>query len=158
MRSARPVRPEMLCEGLIAPCGMNCGLCRGYVRERNPCPGCGGADEAKPAYCVTCKIKTCEHIASRAGALCLQCEGFPCARLRQLDKRYRTKYGMSMVENLRAIEELGIEAFVAAEKRKWTCPGCGSLLCVHRPECGCCGRIWHESVAVQGRFEAEGRG
>ena len=25
---------------LIAPCGMNCRLCWGYVREKNSCPGC----------------------------------------------------------------------------------------------------------------------
>ena len=25
---------------LIAPCGMNCILCWGYIREKNRCPGC----------------------------------------------------------------------------------------------------------------------
>ena len=30
-------------------------------------------------------------------------EGFPCWRLKQLDRRYRTKYHMSMLENLAAI-------------------------------------------------------
>jgi ribosomal protein S27AE len=147
MGSGRNVPPETLDAALIAPCGMNCGLCRGYVRQKNPCPGCNGKDSGKPAYCVTCKIKTCEHIACGASAFCFECASFPCARLRQLDKRYRTKYGMSMVENLRAIQESGMGAFVAAEKRKWTCPDCGSLLSVHRPECGHCGRTWNPSAS-----------
>ena len=25
---------------LIAPCGMNCAVCLGYLREKNKCPGC----------------------------------------------------------------------------------------------------------------------
>ncbi len=25
---------------LIAPCGMNCGTCLGYLREKNKCVGC----------------------------------------------------------------------------------------------------------------------
>jgi hypothetical protein len=25
---------------LIAPCGMNCGVCMAYLREKNKCPGC----------------------------------------------------------------------------------------------------------------------
>ncbi len=86
MDAARNVLPETLDAALIAPCGMNCGLCRGYVREKNPCPGCSGDDESKPGYCVTCKIKTCEQIASGASAFCFECESFPCTRLRQLDK------------------------------------------------------------------------
>jgi hypothetical protein len=143
------VPPDTLDAALIAPCGMNCGLCRGYVRAKNPCPGCGGDDGAKPGYCVTCRIKTCEHIAGDASAFCFECESFPCARLRQLDKRYRTKYGMSMLDNLREIQEAGTEAFIAAEKRKWTCPDCGSLLCVHHPHCGHCGRAWNQPAVGQ---------
>ena len=29
---------------LIAPCGMNCGICYGYLREKNKCPGCRKRD------------------------------------------------------------------------------------------------------------------
>ncbi len=25
---------------LIAPCGMNCGICLAYLRTKNVCPGC----------------------------------------------------------------------------------------------------------------------
>ena len=45
--------------GLVAPCGMDCALCLGYLRERNRCAGCRGDDDAKPRYCVTCTLKTC---------------------------------------------------------------------------------------------------
>ncbi len=143
MRAVPKVLPESLTVELIAPCGMDCGLCRAHLRDKNRCPGCNGEDLAKPRYCVTCKIKTCDTIASGTSSFCVDCDSFPCGRLRQLDKRYRTKYGMSMIENLLRIQEVGTEAFVTAEKAKWACPECGSLLCVHLPHCGVCGRYWN---------------
>ena len=97
MRAVQKALPESLAPELIAPCGMNCGLCSGHLRERNRCPGCNGDDSAKPGYCVSCKIKTCSTITSGSISFCFDCDSYPCARLRQLDKRYRTKYGMSML-------------------------------------------------------------
>ena len=40
-RMPQDLRPE-----LIAPCGMDCGLCMGYLREKNTCGGCRAGDEA----------------------------------------------------------------------------------------------------------------
>jgi hypothetical protein len=153
MRAVDKALPESLTPDLIAPCGMDCGLCRGHLRDRNRCPGCNGDDAAKPRYCVTCKIKTCDTLAGGASSFCFDCVSFPCARLRQLDKRYRTKYGMSMVENLLRIREVGLDAFVAEEKARWACPECGSLLCVHLPECGVCGRTRNPSGLSNKSFE-----
>ncbi len=39
-------------------------------------------------------------------------EVFPCDNLRVLDDRYRTKYGMSMVENLLQIQAKGMGQFL----------------------------------------------
>jgi len=36
---------------LIAPCGMNCGICLAYLREKKKCPGCNGSNEDKQVYC-----------------------------------------------------------------------------------------------------------
>ena len=47
---------------LIAPCGMNCGICMAYLREQKKCPGCHGSNKDKPVYCVKCRIKNCEII------------------------------------------------------------------------------------------------
>ena len=127
---------------LIAPCGMNCRLCMAYGRDKNPCPGCRADDCGKAKTVVTCRIKNCEKIARRKARYCLGCDAFPCARLKHLDKRYRTKYGMSMIENLTHIQEIGVRRFVTREREKWACPTCGEILCVHRPQCLSCGRLW----------------
>ncbi len=127
---------------LIAPCGMNCRLCIAYVRERNPCPGCRQDDRVKPITRYTCRIKKCRKLTQCKARYCLGCDTFPCDRLKHLDKRYRTTYGMSMIENLACIGESGVRCFVAKEKEKWTCPACGEILCVHKPMCLSCGRTW----------------
>jgi len=128
---------------LIAPCGMNCRLCLGYVRKVNTCPGCMRITR-KPdntsKYRSCCILRNCDHLRKTGRKYCSsKCSRFPCRRLKQLDKRYRTKYGMSMLDNLETIEKLGIRWFVRDQKEKWTCPGCGELLCVHRQECLICG-------------------
>ncbi|MFC2082475.1 DUF3795 domain-containing protein [Candidatus Bipolaricaulota bacterium] len=139
--------PKSLTVTMIAPCGMNCGLCSGYLRAKKQCPGCRGEDELKPTYCVACRIKTCEELAASKQRFCHSCAKFPCTRLRQLDKRYRTKYGMSMIENLETIREIGIDEFVTRERTRWTCPECGSLLCVHKEDCMVCGHAWSQTPA-----------
>ena len=63
------------------------------------------------------------------------CTIYPCKRLKQLDKRYRNKYHMSMIENLNFIQKQGIRKFITWQKEKWTCKKCQHLLCVHKPGC-----------------------
>ena len=133
--------PDSLTAILIAPCGMDCGLCIGHFRDKKRCPGCHGEDKNKPKHCVVCRIKNCEKLASSEATFCYTCAKFPCARLRQLDKRYRTKYGMSMIDNLESIREIGLDEFVVQEKERWTCPECGSLICVHREDCMTCAYV-----------------
>lgn len=132
---------------LIAPCGMNCRLCLGYIREKNRCPGCRMVDTKggkKSEYRNRCRIRNCEPIKSGRIKYCSEgCGKFPCARLKQLDKRYTTRYGMSMIDNLEMIHEFGIRHFIRNEKEKWSCPQCGGIICVHRPACVFCGNKRH---------------
>lgn len=122
--------------GLISPCGMNCGICIGYLRDKRPCGGCYKMDdENKPKHCRSCNIVNCDLLAKTESGFCFDCEKYPCVRLKQLDKRYRTKYGMSMIENLEYIRDKGLEKFLINEENRWTCKICGSGLCVHRDFC-----------------------
>lgn len=121
---------------LIAPCGMNCGLCIGHLREKRPCGGCFKIDdENKPKVCRSCKIINCDLLAKTESEFCYDCEIYPCARLKNLDKRYRTNYGMSMIENLTYIKNNGLGEFLKKEEDKWKCKVCGFGLSVHRNSC-----------------------
>jgi len=144
MTQIRATKTNAIPTKLIAPCGMNCGLCRAYIRDRKACPGCRGDDGNKSKACVRCKIKNCEQIAKGKAKYCFSCDSFPCASLDHLDKRYRTKYGMSMIDNLKIIREFGIRHFVRIEKEKRACTRCGEMICVHKPKCLSCEYEWRE--------------
>jgi hypothetical protein len=105
---------------------MNCGICKAFLRQNNPCHGCNDAELNKPKTRVHCGLRTCEK---RRGNFCCHCAEFPCDRLRCLDHRYRTRYGMSQIENLEFIRDQGIRKFVAAEQQRWTSEH--GVFCVH---------------------------
>jgi len=135
--------PKEITAKMIAPCGMNCTLCIGSLREKNRCPGCQNDDNdsVKAQSRMSCKIKTCENLKLyKRNIYCYRCVSFPCKRIVHLDKRYRTKYGMSMIDNLKQIQESGIMNFINSEKQKWKCQGCGGILSVHRESCLFCGQ------------------
>lgn len=119
--SAPPLSPD-----LIAPCGMNCGLCRAFLRKKNPCHGCNDAGQNRPPTRANCRLRLCRE---RRGRFCYDCPGFPCAQLKRLDHRYRTRYGMSEIENLVEVRDRGMEAFLWNERGRWVTDE--GVLCVH---------------------------
>ena len=132
-------------EALIAPCGMDCRLCRAYVRDKRACPGCRMPDDGfKSHACVTCAIKNCDKFQKQGIRFCFSCDEFPCMTLRHLNERYKKNYGMSPIENLINIESLGIGPFVQLENKRWTCSKCSGMLCVHKAQCPSCGHSWRE--------------
>lgn len=120
----------------IASCGMNCNLCSAFLRDKNKCPGCRDLDnkDLNPKdYRKKCIIRDCEFFENGNHKYCSsKCGKYPCRRLKQLDKRYSTKYGMSMIGNLEMIEEKGIREFIANEKKRWIKDG--KVFCVHKKE------------------------
>lgn len=124
---------------LIAPCGMNCGICYAYLREKNKCPGCRFFNAKIPVSVARCKIKNCEVIKNGSVKFCFECKNYPCKNLKNLDKRYRTKYSMSEIDNLEYIKKKGIRKFVESERIKWSCSKCGEVINVHKGVCSKCG-------------------
>ncbi len=122
---------------LIAPCGMNCGICVaffGYTmtgqRRKQSCGGC----RSRESLCAFIKQR-CDKLANKRLLYCFECAGFPCESLKTIDDRYRNKYGMSMIENLRFIQANGVEKFIEKEQRRWKCPSCSGTMCVHNKKC-----------------------
>lgn len=131
---------------LIAPCGMNCSLCVAYQSQkydlkkqgfhRKYCPGCIPRGE----NCLHMG-DTCERLGQGRVRFCFECPDFPCKRLKALDKRYRTKYHMSMIENLRFIQQKGLGEFLNEQSGKWSCNKCGEAkVCCHNGLCLVCDR------------------
>lgn len=125
---------------LIAPCGMNCGVCLAYLRDKKKCCGCNGSDINKSVSCLKCIIKNCERRKDKNSNFCYECDVFPCYRMKQLDKRYRTKYNTSLIGNLEQIKKLGMDEFLKNEKNRWTCKSCNGIICIHRGYCLDCSK------------------
>ena len=140
-----PPVPDSTSPALIAPCGINCRLCRAYLRDKKACAGCRGSNTNKSKACITCKIKNCKKLGKGKLEYCFECDEFPCTHLVYLDKRYRTRYETSPINNLLAIQKFGINEFIQAENTKWVCSECGAMLCMHRPQCLSCGHPWRHS-------------
>jgi hypothetical protein len=137
------MNPINFTEYLIAPCGMNCGICSSYlalkydVKKKDlNIPYCKGC-RPRGKLCAFLK-KKCSLLLNNSVQYCHQCNEFPCNNLSGIDKRYRTLYRMSMVENLLAIKEQGIEEFLKEQEEKWKCPVCGEVICCHNGVCFNC--------------------
>jgi len=127
-------------QDLIAPCGMNCALCVSYLAgkhdlnrqgfRKKTCPGC----LPRGKHC-TFMSSHCELLAKGLVRFCFECADFPCPRLKALDKRYRTKYHMSMLENLEHIRAHGLDSFLEDQEARWRCPECGGTVCCHNGLC-----------------------
>jgi len=110
---------------MIAPCGMNCGLCLHYLRAENKCPGCFTGRKVNNRV-IRCKRRSC---TKREGKFCYSCKEFPCDSIQKLDERYKKRYGISEIENLEYIRDNGLDAFLVNEQMKWVKEE--EVYCVH---------------------------
>jgi hypothetical protein len=123
----------------LAPCGINCGTCRAYLRTKNQCPGCMSDPGPRLNSCHKCSIRNCSELKKTETKFCYECSEFPCSGMKQIDKRYRTKYGTSLIQNLLDIKANGTEKYLLDERPRWTCKNCGAALCIHNSLCIKCG-------------------
>lgn len=128
---------------LIAPCGMNCAVCSGYLALRHNVKRKG----IRMPYCKGCRPrgkkcaflkKRCELLLNNIIEFCYECKDFPCERLRHIDKRYQTFFRMSLIENLESIKRNGMPRFLEVQDVKWRCPKCGEAICCHNGLCFNC--------------------
>ncbi len=128
---------------LIAPCGLDCNVCSGYlaihhdIRKKgirmSYCAGCRPRDK----HCAFLK-KRCERLRTHSVDFCSVCPEYPCENLLHLDSRYKTLFRMNLLENLACIKTDGMEKFLRSEEAKWRCPSCGGSICCHNGLCFVC--------------------
>jgi len=94
------------------------------------------------ARVVNAQIKNCKRVKAGKISFCSERPEYPCKHVIRLDKRYKSSSGISVIENLNEIRAHGLITFDAGQKRKWACPNCGELLCMHKSICINCGQTW----------------
>ncbi len=128
---------------LIAPCGMNCGICKAYLAYSRGVP----YKKGEVTHCSGCLVrnKNCAFIKrdcpKEVGKLirfCYECAEMPCKNLAKIDELYSARYGMSMVDNLKEIKAKGMDVFLKSQEEKYRCPSCGDVVSVHDGKCYAC--------------------
>jgi hypothetical protein len=138
------MEPETLKPELIAPCGMNCGVCKSFLAFSRGVP----QEKGKVTHCVGCRprgkncyIKRgCPKLRKKEVEFCFECNDLPCKNLAHLDKRYRERYSTNLVGNLKELQEKGMEQFLEDQKSRFRCTNCGDVVSVHDNKCYTCGK------------------
>jgi len=134
----------MVDNNLAAPCGLFCGSCRQYLawkkdllEEKGLKIGCKGC-RIRNKNCMFIR-RDCPALRKKELEFCYECEKFPCQKLQKMDDLYQGRYFVSLVENLKRIEDIGVDMWLKEQEKLYTCPNCEGEICVHDAECYDCG-------------------
>lgn len=146
---------------LVAACGLYCGACEMYRADHDNnirklgnlaqglsektgqnftpdeccCDGCLGHGSLN-SWCAKCQIRLCEKIQT-GKTRCSECNDFPCSRLSSFSNDGMPHH-LEILDNLRQIQNIGIQAWIAQEEERWACPECHSTLSWYDTVCPSC--------------------
>ncbi|HOP27257.1 MAG TPA: DUF3795 domain-containing protein [Candidatus Sabulitectum sp.] len=141
-------------------CGLNCGACMvgianemgkgdvldGYAgnwkipREKLECSGCKG--DVTAGFCENCEMRLCAR--EKGIEFCFQCGEFPCKTITGF-RNDDACHHSAVFSNLKKIREAGLEAWLASERKRWSCPECGERFGWYSERCSC-GAELYDSV------------
>jgi len=145
---------------LAAPCGLYCGACsiragaeRGDTQflelaaagiaqylghpvkaEDLNCEGC--LADVLAIQCRECTIRDCA--VSKGFTRCAECGDFPCPTITAFNNDGMAHHG-EVLENIRREREIGIDAWLEEQARRWRCPRCGRPTDWYAAQCYECG-------------------
>lgn len=92
-------------EGIVPCCGIYCGGCPNFTRDKNKC---NGAEN----HCAErrCGIYKC-CVEKKSLEYCYECKTFPCSRFQKFSETWG-KLGQNPIENQRQIKENGVKKLV----------------------------------------------
>lgn len=137
-------------------CGIYCGACSvamhgvtgradGFVACLGSVPkadlACGGckSDGYLYAGCRTCSFRDCA--TNKGVAHCIDCADYPCKMFAKWQAAGKfLPHVREAASSLAAIKRDGIDSWLAAQKKRWSCPDCGARFSWYAPTCDKCGR------------------
>jgi Protein of unknown function (DUF3795) len=147
-------------------CGIFCGACSvaryGETHRGDAFTACLGIVTAKDLACRGCKTDAlyagCRSCRLRECALarhvehCVDCADYPCRIYRGWQSVGRIlPHVRETSASLEVIRSRGVEAWLAAQEKRWSCPQCGERFSWYATRCGRCGRgLEAEAFALSG--------
>lgn len=130
-------------------CADRFAACLGSLpREEITCGGC--KSDTVYAGCRTCRFRDCA--LEKSVAHCVDCGDYPCKMYSkwQLAAKF-LPHVREAASSLEAIKRDGVDPWLAAQKKRWSCPDCDSPFSWYAPECYKCGRrLASEAYVISG--------
>jgi len=146
-------------EKLAAPCGLYCGACSTYItRQRGGelalnimakrmaerwgrtiktedivCEGCLSSQVA--IYCRRCAMRACT--IEKGMTHCAQCSSFPCQTIANFNNDGAPHHS-EVLTNVRHQKEIGINAWLDEQEKRWRCPTCSQVIEWYDTKCPRC--------------------
>lgn len=142
---------------IIGRCGLYCGACPIYLGAR------GDTDASRYVLeewklpeeaieCGGCRALTQESSGSKCELVpcmdgkgleycsgCAEYEDGSCAKFIKSEEMCRS-IGIDLRENLKRLSDVGEEAWLAEQEKRWSCPDCGSPFFWQAKRCPSCER------------------
>jgi hypothetical protein len=135
-------------------CGIYCGACsivmhgetgradafadclKNVPKEDLACNGCKSG--IVYAGCSTCSLRRCAR--DKGVEHCIDCTDFPCRMYSKWQSAAKfLPHSREAAASLEAIKRGGVEAWLAAQEKRWSCPDCGSPISWYAQKCNKCG-------------------
>jgi len=136
-------------------CGIYCGACSvlmhgetGHVdgftaclqrvpKEELACNGCKSGTVY--AGCRTCDIRDCA--VKKGIEHCVDCTDYPCKMYGMWQSASKIlPHIREAALSLEVIKHDGVDSWLMAQKKRWSCPDCGAQYSWYAPVCSRCGR------------------
>jgi rubrerythrin len=144
-----------------AYCGLYCGACPVLVaNQRGTVDELAEKLETDPAELVCAGCKSGTRVDSRADCkfvlcalekgveFCGDCDEYPCKRLTDFRDDEWAHHSV-VTKNLDRLKEVGPEAWLAEQDKRWTCPACGARFAWYDEECPDCGAGTYDARAEE---------
>ena len=142
------VNPDSYCGIYCAACSIHMhgatGRADGFVaclggvpKGEIACDGC--KSEVLYAGCRICPFRDCS--VKKGIAHCVECADYPCKKYKQWKSaaRFLPHVGEAAL-SLEGIKRDGVDGWLEAQQKRWSCPDCGEPFSWYAAECGKCGR------------------
>ncbi len=134
----------------LSQCGLYCGACSSMLLhdksmgdvdltdfeveyEESPCAGCASGANS------TCEFIICNQ--EHGTECCAFCNEFPCEMIVKFSAD-EWAHHVDVLDNLKRIKEIGIDAWLGEQKKQWSCATCGSRTHWYQSKCRHCGSTW----------------
>ncbi len=115
---------------------------------------CGCKSDTVFSNCVNCQIRYCA--ADKKVEHCIECKEYPCSLLSPDNLKYmtdRVPHVCLTSQGLLAIQEVGLDQWLADQAIKWKCPECQTDFSWYTAQCSKCGKDLRGIKGYKNQFD-----